>query len=184
MLMHRITRAAGLCLAVAALSLAGCSGSLRHNYMRDQASHHVYQKELVEIWPVVHQVLKERGLSWRENPGRFTLETEWRESGGGTLGPTTSSRFLVEAVKVANGVALRVMRLDRTQQAVGVSYTDGIARTSRERALATDSSSSTSGTLPTENRSSRDLELELVLLQRIDPEGAAKLEADAKRAHP
>ncbi|QSQ23676.1 hypothetical protein JY651_01435 [Pyxidicoccus parkwayensis] len=181
--MYRITRAAGLCLALAALALAGCSGSLRHNYMRDEASRHVYQKELAEIWPVVHQVLKERGLSWRENPGRFVLETEWRESGGGTLGPTTSSRFLVEGVRVASGVALRVTRLDRTQQAIGVGYTDGVVRNSREAAAASESSTA-SGKLPTENRSSRDLELELVLLQRIDPEGAAKLEADAKRAHP
>ncbi|WP_163995506.1 hypothetical protein [Pyxidicoccus caerfyrddinensis] len=182
--MHRFTRTAGLCLAVATLALAGCSNTLRHNYMRDEASHHVYRKELVEIWPAVHAVLKERGLSWRENPGLFVLETEWRESGGGTLGPTTSSRFLVEGLRQANGgVSLRVTRLDRTSQSIGVGYTDGLVRNSRDRAAAANGSTA-SGTLPTENRSSRDLELELELLQRIDPEGAAKLEADAKAAHP
>lgn len=178
--MYRFTRTAGLCLTLAALALAGCSSSLRNNYMRDEASRHVYRKELVEIWPVVHQVLKERGYSWRENPGRFVLETEWRESGGGTLGVTTSSRFLVEGVRVASGgVALRVTRLDRTSQSIGVGYTDGVVRNPRDRAAAINGSSA-SGTLPTEKRSSRDLELELVLLQRIDPEAAARLEAEAR----
>jgi hypothetical protein len=185
--MHRITRAAGVCLAIATLlALTGCSGTLRQNYVRDQAAHHVYRQQLVEIWPVVQSVLKEKGYSWRENPGRFVLETEWRDSGGGTLGPATSSRFLVEGVRVASGgVALRVTRLDRTSQSVGSSYVDGVVRTRSERASAINSNSSgSSGSLPAEQRFARDLELELELLRHIDPEAAAKLEADAKGAHP
>jgi uncharacterized lipoprotein len=182
--MHRNTRAAGVCLAIAALlALTGCSGSLRQNYLRDQAAHHVYHQPLVEIWPTVHAVLKEKGYSWRENPGRFVLETEWLDSGGGTLGPATSSRLLVEGVHVASGgVALRVTRLDRTSQAVGSSYVDGAVSTRAEHAAAVNSNNNNSP--QAEQRSARDLELELELLRRIDPEAAAKLEADAKRAHP
>ncbi|MFP2908013.1 hypothetical protein ACLESD_23780 [Pyxidicoccus sp. 3LFB2] len=185
--MHRITRAAGVCLAIATLlALTGCSGSLRQNYLRDRASHHVYRQELVEIWPVVRSVLKQKGYSWRENPGRYVLETEWLDSGGGTLGPTTSSRYLVEGVPVpSGGVALRVRRLDRTSQAVGSSYVDGKVRTYADRAAAINSNSSgSSGSLPAEQSFARDLALELELLQHIDPEAVAKLEADAKRAHP
>jgi hypothetical protein len=184
--MHHLTRrAAGVCLAIATLlAVTGCSGSLRKNYVRDKAAHHVYRKQLVEIWPTVHAVLKEKGYSWRENPGRFVLETEWRESGGGTLGPTTSSRFLVEGLRMASGgVALRVTRLDRTSQAVGSSYVDGQANNPRERAAAININNNRAS-LPTEQRFARDLELELELLQRIEPQAVAKLEADALRAHP
>ena len=129
--MHRFTRIAGVCLAVATLlAVAGCSGSLRRNYIRDQAAYHVYRKELAEVWPQVHAVLNEKGYSWRENPGRFVLETEWLDSGGGTLGPTTASRFLVEGVTLASGgCVLRVMRGERTSQDIGVGYTDGQVQT-------------------------------------------------------
>lgn len=183
--MHRITRAAGVCLAIATLlALAGCSGSLQKNYMRDKASHHVYRKPLAEIWPSVYAVLKDKGYSWRENPGRFVLETEWRESGGGTLGPTTSSKFLVEGVTLASGGAvLRVQRLDRMTQEVGTNYTDGVVKTRADVAAAVASGGART-TLPTQQSFARDLEMELELLQRIDPEGAARLEQDAKRAHP
>lgn len=50
--MHRNFRAVGVGLAIATLlALTGCSGSLRQNYQRDRAAHHVYRKQLVEIWP-------------------------------------------------------------------------------------------------------------------------------------
>ncbi|MFP2932244.1 hypothetical protein ACLESO_45225 [Pyxidicoccus sp. 3LG] len=183
--MYRFTRFAGVCLAVATLlAVTGCSGSLRRNYMRDKAAHHVYRKELAEVWPQVQQVLREKGYSWRENPGRFVLETEWLDSGGGTLGPTTSSRFLVEGVRLASGGSvLRVMRGERTSQDIGVGYTDGQVRTRADVQAALQGNGGR-GKLPTEQRYFRDLVLELELLQRIDPEGASRLEADAKRAHP
>jgi len=183
--MHRFTRIAGVCLAIATLLvLSGCSGSLRKNYMRDKAADHVYRKPLAEIWPGVYAVLKDKGYSWRENPGRFVLETEWRESGGGTLGPASSSKFLVEGVTLATGGSvLRVQRLDRTTQEVGTNYTDGVVKTRADAAAALASGGARS-TLPTQKSSARDLELELELLQRIDPQAALRLEADAKSAHP
>ncbi|WP_171819113.1 hypothetical protein [Pyxidicoccus fallax] len=183
--MYRFTRLAGVCLVFATLvALTGCSGSLRKNYMRDKAAEHVYQKSLVEVWPRVHDVLKDKGYSWRENPGRFVLETEWRDAGGGTLGPSTQSKFLVEGVTRPNGgVILRVQRLDRTTQEIGTNYTRGAIRTQTDRAIAINSGGARS-TLPTQQTFARDLQLELELLQRIDPDAAAKLEADALSAHP
>ncbi len=183
--MYRSTRAAGVLLAVATLlALSGCSRSLRENYQRDQAANHVYRKPLAEMWPQVKALLQEKGYSWRENPGRFVLETEWRDAGGGSLGPATSYRYLVEGNTLPNGsTTLRVTRAERTSQDIGVDYRNGVVRTRSDMAGAM-ASSNTSGKLPTERRSARDLQLELELLQRIDPEAAAKLEADAKSAHP
>jgi hypothetical protein len=183
--MHRSTRAAGVLLAVASLLLmSGCAGSLRENYQRDRAASHVYRKSLAELWPQVKAVFQDKGYSWRENPGRFALETEWREAGGGTLGPATSYRYLVEGNTLPNGgTTLRVTRAERTSQDIGVEYREGVVRTRSDLAGAI-ASSNTSGKLPTERRAARDLQLELELLQRIDPEAAAKLEADAQGAHP
>lgn|GEM_PF-1042484 len=189
--MGRFFRASGVCLAVAALlTLAGCSSSLRQNYLRDKAADHVYTRPLPDLWPEVKALLKEQGYSWKEMQGRFVLETEWRDAGGGTLGPTASSRFLVEGLTLANGGAiLRVMRGNRVSQSIGVGNVDqriatgGSQRAQEEQAQAR-LDSTTSGTLPTQQNYARDLELELLLLQRIEPASAAKLEADAVSAHP
>ncbi|MCP3142853.1 hypothetical protein [Pyxidicoccus xibeiensis] len=184
--MYRFTRIAGVCLAVATLAaLTGCSGTLRENYQRDLAANHVYRKELAEVWPHVQATLRDKGYSWRENPGKYVLETEWLDSGGGTLGPVSSSRFLVEGVRhTSGGCVLRVMRGDRISQDIGVGYTDGSKVRTRADLQESLQGNGGRGKLPTEQRYARDLELELELLQRIDPEGAAKLEEDAKRAHP
>ncbi|NTX00463.1 hypothetical protein HUA74_00040 [Myxococcus sp. CA051A] len=189
--MGRIFRASGVCLVVAALlTLVGCAGSLRQNYLRDKAADHVYRRPLPDFWPDVKALLKEQGYSWKEMPGRFVLETEWRDSGGGTLGPTSSSRFLVEGLTLNSGGAiLRVMRGNRVAQNIGVGNVDqriatgGSQRAQEEQAQAR-LDSTTSGVLPTQQNYARDLELELMLLQRIDPASAAKLEADAVSAHP
>lgn len=189
--MGRFFRASGVCLVVAALlTLAGCSRSLRQNYMRDKAADHVYARTLPDLWPEVKALLKEQGYSWKEMQGRFVLETEWRDAGGGTLGPTSSSRFLVEGLTLANGGAiLRVMRGNRTTQSIGVGNVDqriatgGSQRAQEEQAQAR-LDSTTSGVLPTQQNYARDLELELMLLQRIEPASALKLEADAVSAHP
>jgi len=184
-------RVAGVCWAVSTwLALAGCSGTLRHNHQRDQAAHHVYRQPLAVIWPQVKALLREQGYSWKEAPGTFVLETEWRDAGGGTLGAAAASRYLVEAVSVASGgVLLRVMRGDRVTQATGVGYVQGTlgdpstVRGREERSVAV-SNANAAGALPTRQTYARDLELELQLLQRIDPESAARLEAEARAAHP
>ncbi|MCP3101151.1 hypothetical protein LZ198_19940 [Myxococcus sp. K15C18031901] len=184
-------RAAGVCLAVSTwLALSGCAGSLRQNYLRDKAATHVYRQPLAELWPQVKALLKERGYSWKEAPGSYVLETEWRDSGGGTLGASAASRYLVEGVSRAQGgVVLRVMRGDRVTQPTGVGYVQGSVgdastlKGREERSVAVNNAS-TSGVLPTRQNYARDLELELLLLQRIDPGSAARLEAEARSAHP
>ncbi|QSQ13415.1 hypothetical protein [Myxococcus landrumensis] len=170
--------------------LAGCSSSLRQNYLRDKAGEHVYRKSLPDIWPGVKAELEAQGYSWKEMPGRYVLETEWLDSGGGTLGPASASRYLVEGLTLAHGgTILRVMRGNRLAQPVGTGYvtqqlaTGGSARAQEEQAQAR-ASATTSGVLPTQQSYARDLELELLLLQRIDPEAASKLAADALSAHP
>ena len=66
---------------------------------------------------------------------------------------------------------------------MGTNYTDGVMRTRADQASRL-ASGGARNALPTQQTFARDLELEWELLQRIDPEGATQLEADAKRAHP
>ncbi|WP_342375857.1 hypothetical protein NVS55_31875 [Myxococcus stipitatus] len=189
--MGHIRRVWGVCLSgVVLVLLAGCASSLRQNYLRDKAGEHVYRKTLPDIWPGVKEALKARGYSWKEMPGRYVLETEWLDSGGGALGPASASRYLVEGLTLAQGgTLLRVMRGNRLAQQVSTGYvtqelaTGGSTRAQEEQAQAR-VSATTSGVLPTEQSYARDLELELLLLQRLDPEAASRLEADALGAHP
>ncbi|WP_141621310.1 hypothetical protein [Myxococcus sp. AB036A] len=183
--MHRSTRLAGVCLVVATLlTLAGCSSSLRKNYVRDKAANHVYRQELAQLWPHVQEVLRGHGYSWKEMPGRYVLETEWLDSGGGSLGPGTASRFLVQGIVLTGGgTALRVMRGDRVTQSIGVGYVDKEIKTDEDYAQAVHDSQA-SGVLPTRQNYFRDLEIELEILRRSDPEAAARFDADALAAHP
>ncbi|WP_426754336.1 hypothetical protein [Myxococcus sp. Y35] len=183
--MHRTHRLAGVCLAVATLvALSGCSNSLRKNYLRDKAANHVYRQELAELWPHVQEVLRSHGYSWKEMPGRYVLETEWLDSGGGSLGPGTASRFLVQGIVLASGgTALRVMRGDRLSQYVGVGYVDKEINSDADYVQAV-ANNQASGTLPTQQNYFRDLEIELEILRRSDPEAAARFDAEALAAHP
>ncbi|AKF83317.1 hypothetical protein MFUL124B02_34125 [Myxococcus fulvus 124B02] len=189
--MRRLLRASGVSLlAVALCLLAGCSRSLRENYQRDKAAGHVYQRTLSDLWPEVKAHLKKEGYSWKEMPGHYVLETEWRDAGGGTLGPTSSSRFLIEGHMLPNGGSiLRVMRGNRVSQAIGGGNVEqriaqgGSARAQEEQAVAR-ANANTTGVLPTQQTYARDLELELELLRRIEPDAAGRLARQAALEYP
>jgi hypothetical protein len=143
---------------------------------------------LEEMWPRVKAVLEDKGYSWREIPHRFILETEWKENGGGTLGHSYT-RFLIEGMRVRSGGAiLRVMRNDASSQPTAVSYAGTMGPTNSTKAIndamVNASNSNTTGMTSVQKRAFRDLELELELLQVIDPEAAATLETAAQEKYP
>src|SRR5690242_16354658 len=78
----------------------------------------IYDMPLEEAWPSVQQFFTDNGLSYREDPGTFVLETEWREEFGASkvsgfwhrymvLGkretPTTSKLWIIRVTRSANG---------------------------------------------------------------------------------
>ncbi|WP_063769298.1 hypothetical protein [Hyalangium minutum] len=175
-------------VVLAVALLAGCAAQQRENYVRDRAAEHVYAQPLEEMWPQVKAVLEDKGYSWREIPQRFILETEWKENGGGTLG-NSYTRFLIEGMRVRGGGAvLRVMRNDASSQPTAVHYAGTVGPVSSARAaneaMVNASNSNTTGMTPLQKRAFRDLELELELLQVIDPDAAASLEAQALAKYP
>jgi hypothetical protein len=173
---------------VVLLLLVGCTAQRRGNYLRDRAGEHVYKQPLSEIWPRVQAVLEERGYSWREKPRSFILETEWKENGGGTLGHSYT-RFLVEGLRLkSGGSVLRVLRNDASSQPTAVHYAGRTgpitSAKAANNALIDAANSNTTGMTAPQRAAYRDLELEWDLLQAIDPEAAAALEADAQARYP
>jgi uncharacterized lipoprotein len=168
--------------------LWGCASQRRENYLRDQAGEHVYAQTLPELWPQVKGLLQARGYSWREVPGRYVLETEWKENGGGTLGHSYT-RYLIEGLRrKGGGSLLRVMRNDASSQPTAVHYagTQGPMNSTKaiNDAIVNAANSNTTGMTSTQKRAYRDLELELDLMRLIDPDAAAAMEAEAQTRYP
>ncbi|RUO90962.1 hypothetical protein D7Y11_22290 [Corallococcus sp. AB018] len=175
-------------LTASVVIVTGCASHQRDNYVRDRAATVAYEQPLAQLWPEVKAIMDERGYSWRELPNQFVLETEWLDSGGGTLGPTSSTRYLIEGVTLADGRAvLRALRSDRVQQSVGVSYaTDKGTGNPATGGLADPNGvgRSTSGLAPEQKASYRDLDLELEFFRKLNPKGATALEAEASAKYP
>ncbi len=174
---------------ILALLLVGCSAAQRReNYLRDRAAEYVYPYPLYDIWPRVKGVLESRGYSWREAPGRFVLETEWKENGGGALS-YSYTKLLVEGLRLKRGgTLLRVMRSEASSQPAAVNYagpSGPITSTKAANDAMVDAlQTNTTGMTQTQRRAFRDLELEWELLQTIDPESAKALEAEAAARYP
>ncbi|NOK36640.1 hypothetical protein HMI49_25870 [Corallococcus exercitus] len=171
-------------LTVSVVLLAGCSGHQRDNYIRDRTATVAYEQPLAQLWPEVKTIMDARGYSWREMPNQYVLETEWLDSGGGTMGPTSSTRYLIEGLTMADGrVVLRALRTDRMQQQVAMGY----ATDKGNGGGMADSNAvgrSTTGLAPEQKASYRDLELELEFFRKLNPKGATALEAEASAKYP
>jgi hypothetical protein len=186
--MSRLTRGS-VWVFVALALVAGCTAQRRETWLRDRAAEYVYPQPLEEIWPRVQAVMEAKGYYWRQMPGSFILETEWKEAGeGGALG-RSSSKFLIEGLRVKSGGAvIRVLRSDVTSQAAAVHYAGRTGNPNTVRgmndAMVDASNSNTTGTTNVQRRAYRDLELEWEFLKTIDPGAAAALEADSLAKYP
>lgn len=183
---HRLQSPPGRCSTPQRLSIAlgvasligGCAGlrasSARKAYLRDHLAARVYSKTLEEIQPVARQLLFERGygMAGRDTDGRgslagesawrglavgqmqFAFGTDWRWDHRGT-GTSQRSRYMVQGVKVGqNRYRMEMTRIIETVDDMG----------------------------HTSQRMVRDWEMELQLMERVDPAAAAQLSAGAEAA--
>jgi hypothetical protein len=154
-------------LAVSLLA-AGCASSRREMYIQEKASGHVYGKPLAEVWPQVRSLLKEKDLPLREAPGAFEIATDWHMLGAPSSLGTNYVRFYVRGKQPSPVTcSVEIFRQNRTESGPGPVD----ARTGQRQSLGTDSTNMT-----------RDRELEWELLQRVDPERARALRAEAETA--
>jgi uncharacterized lipoprotein len=153
-------------LAVTTL-VTGCAASRREAYVQEKASQYVYRKPIAEVWPQVRMLLKERDLPLREAPGAYEISTDWHMVGAPSTLGTSYVRYLVRGKQPTPSMcSVEIFRQNRVE--AGQGPVD--ARTGQRRAIGTDSTNL-----------QRDMELEWELLQRVDPEGAKALRAEAEQ---
>lgn len=156
-------------VAVAALAtLAGCAGSAKERFVTERASQYVYDKPIDEVWEHARALLREEGFGLREVAGGYELLTDEKEGQVSSMG-TSFIKVYAKGQKVgADGCTVQFMRHTRTSAGERGGVGSGSeAREAREGGMSAGA------------QSTRDVMLEWKLLQRVDPEAAKKIEAEA-----
>ncbi|MCY1030557.1 hypothetical protein OV207_03740 [Corallococcus sp. BB11-1] len=165
------SRSAAL-LVVSALALAftGCAARRQQAYLEDKALGHVYRKPLAEVWPEALALVKDKGFSVMQGKGGFEAQTEWLQTSAASSLGTSFARYLVRGYERGPGQsAIEFRRQDRSE-ARAADNTDGRPTAPGETATG-----------PNNSQMRRDTELEWELLQKVDPDAAAALKAEAKK---
>lgn len=185
--------------AVALLVGAGCATMNRENYVHDRAGQIVYERPMPEVWAGTLQMLTEDGFSGRGAEGSYVHVTEWKESEGGSLSTRTYTRYLVEGKQLGqNRSAIRFTKATRNAGAssAGMGNADpnthaGMAQVgpptqSNSRLSAQNMGQNSGEGIGKASLASgtRDLAMEWRLLQRLDPQKARAIEAEALKKYP
>ncbi|MFL5347323.1 MAG: hypothetical protein ACJ8AT_21270 [Hyalangium sp.] len=171
-------------LFLSALLLTACAGSSQ--VLRDEAAQHVYSQPLAQVWPQVEAFMTEQGYSFRTAPGQYVLRTEWRENGTGGANRTLVSYLIQGEPHAAGGCILRVSRglkADPNDQAGDLSAmpTTGTQSAQDNRGLLAQQELSMQSQRAI-YAPSRDLDMELALMRKLDPAAVQKLEAPGAAA--
>lgn len=194
-----------LSLAVAA---SGCAALQRETRARELAGDYVYAKPLSEVWPHVAALLVEHGYTPRETEKPYVLETDWKAEVAGSRTSGTFSRYVVVGKDSGGQSIVRILRNTRrsehaelnttdTRQDRAVTNDEQGGRSSEQarygtntdtgRALEHDEEDAGAGIAGSRSTTgapkpsgSRDLQMEWLLIQRADPDGAAKIYAQVE----
>jgi hypothetical protein len=158
-------------VSVLALAFSGCAARRQQTYLEDKAMGHVYRKPLAEVWPEALALLKDKGYSVTNSAASgFETTTDWLMTSAPSSMGTAYARYLVRGFERGPGQsAVEFRRQDRSDSS-GAADTDGRGKGSGETAVGAGSS-----------QMRRDSELEWELLQKVDPDAAAALQAEAKK---
>ena len=152
-------------LLVTTLALGtGCAAGRREMYIQEKASDYVYRKPIAEVWPQVRALLAEKELPVREAQGAYEISTDWHQQGAASNLGTSYVRYLVRGHQPSPALTqVEILRQNRVESG------QGALASANNRTTGTDSVNRT-----------RDREMEWELLQRVDPEGAKALKAEAE----
>ncbi|WP_224363670.1 hypothetical protein [Hyalangium versicolor] len=152
-------------LLVAALALStGCAANRREAYIQEKASTHVYRQPIAEVWPKAKEVLVEEGYSVMESKGgAFEMVTDFQMQGAPSSLGTAYARYLVRGIEKGPGqCSVEFLKLSRVE-----------SRGAHDANTGKDAQTTAS------DSTSRDYVMEWKLLQKVDPEAAKALEAEA-----
>lgn len=202
----RPMRRALLSVLFLSLTVFGCAALQRETRARELAGNYVYERPLAEIWPHVAALLIEQGHTPRETEQPYVLQTDWKAEVAGSPTSGIFSRYLVVGKDGGGRSSVRFHRSTRRSEHADRNITDvrhdrpvtkdqqGGRSAEQARYGDTDTGSALeheeeqvaeiagrrSTTGAPEPSGSRDLQMEWLLLQRVDPEGAAKIFAQAE----
>ena len=156
-----------LLVVASALALAaGCAANKRDTYVRERAGEHVYGLPAPQLYQQATALLKSKGYSLREDAAHFVAVTEWKQDGGGSNIATAYSAYQVQ-----------VMPVSPTSSTVVFEKQNRVAKAAGQNESAIGGDRNEAGLMSAST--SRDLEMEWLLLQRADPQTAEQLQAQA-----
>ncbi|WP_375756166.1 hypothetical protein [Corallococcus exercitus] len=159
-----------LVVSVLALAFSGCAARRQQAYLEDKAMGHVYRKPIAEVWPAAIALLQQKGYSLMKGQQGFEATTEWLMTSAPSSLGTAYARYYVRGTERGPGqCSVEIRRQDRSESRAADS-TDGRANDQREAVNGAGAS-----------QMRRDSELEWELLQKVDPDAASALQAEAKK---
>ncbi|MBU8899375.1 hypothetical protein DRW03_10030 [Corallococcus sp. H22C18031201] len=167
--MKSSSRAAALWVVSAlAFALSGCAAHRQQAFLEDKAGTHVYRKPIAEVWPEALAILKARGYSFRTGKEGYEAVThELQLSAASSLG-TTFGAYMIRGKEHGPGqCSVEFWKRERSETRAAAD-TQG---------RGPDLSESPGGVSNAQGK--RDLEVEWELLQKVDPDAAASLKAEA-----
>jgi uncharacterized lipoprotein len=153
-------------LLVAALALTtGCAANRRETYLHERAGTHVFRQPIAEVWPKAKEVIIEEGYSVMEAKGGFEMQTDWMMQGAPSSLGTSYARYLIRGIEKGPGQSsVEFLKQTKVQsQAAHDTNTGGSMENAGNES----------------NSMTRDHALEWKLIQKVDPEAAKALEAEA-----
>ncbi|RKG76566.1 hypothetical protein D7W79_17490 [Corallococcus exercitus] len=160
-----------LVVSVLALAFSGCAARRQQAYLEDKAMGHVYRKPIAEVWPAAVALLQEKGFSLMKGQTGFEATTEWLMTSAPSSLGTAYARYHVRGTERGPGqCSVEFRRQDRSESRAA-DDTTGRGKDMGESAVGAGNS-----------QMKRDSELEWELLQKVDPEAASALQAEAKKA--
>ncbi|MFP2899014.1 hypothetical protein [Corallococcus sp. 4LFB] len=159
-----------LVVSVLALAFSGCAARRQQAYLEDKAMGHVYRKPIAEVWPAAVALLQEKGYSLMKGQTGFEATTEWLMTSAPSSLGTAYARYHVRGTERGPGqCSVEFRRQDRSESRAA-DDTSGRGKDMGESAVGAGSS-----------QMKRDSELEWELLQKVDPDAASALQAEAKK---
>jgi hypothetical protein len=185
---------------------AGCVTVQRDNFARERAGEYIYQRPLSEVWPHVVALLVAQGYSTLPATQPDQLETEWKEeatcegcavtySRYQAMGKEDRGRCIVRFVKAVRTGGIR----EGTTQTAKEAKTDQDVRETQTARKAhqgsrTDDAGPDDGPVDLHSvrtnsykgeklSGTRDLGMEWLLLQRVEPKAAAAIYQAAEAAY-
>jgi len=152
-------------LLVAALALTtGCAANRRETYLQEKAGTHVYRQPIAEVWPKAKELITEEGYSVMEAKGGFEMQTDWMMQGAPSSLGTSYARYLIRGIEKGPGqCSVEFLKQSRVESQAAHDTTTG----------KSEGPTADAGSL------ARDYALEWKLLQKVDPETAKAMEAEA-----